>query len=155
MFIIALIGMICSTSFASTQMMEQKQKATTFVVEQNYFDVVSVQPIDLTSIQFEATITNSYQAKTELDVPKEVVDSLTKIVLEFERTGKVPECNECRATCHIVTRTIDDNCIIYHFRCESGNNYYAVYTLGQVHVSEMFGYSHGVTLLPPHYPCRD
>jgi hypothetical protein len=47
---------------ASTPLMEQKQKATTFVV-QNYQDVVTVQPIDLSSIQFEATITISYNAK--------------------------------------------------------------------------------------------
>lgn len=63
MFIFALFGMITATTLASTPMLEQKQEATTFVVEQNYFDVVSVQPIDLTSIQFEAVITNSYQAK--------------------------------------------------------------------------------------------
>jgi hypothetical protein len=47
---------------ASTPLVEQKQKATTFVVE-TYQDVVTVQPIDLSSIQFEATITISYKAK--------------------------------------------------------------------------------------------
>lgn len=63
MFIIALIGMISATTLASTPMLEQKQKETTFLVQQTYHDVVTVQPIDLSSIQFEATITNGYQAK--------------------------------------------------------------------------------------------
>ena len=62
MFLLVVIGMITLTSMASTPLMEQKQKATTFVV-QNYQDVVTVQPIDLSSIQFEATITISYNAK--------------------------------------------------------------------------------------------
>ena len=61
-FLLLLIGMISITSMASTPLMEQKQKATTFVV-QTYQDVVTVQPIDLSSFQYEATITISYNAK--------------------------------------------------------------------------------------------
>jgi hypothetical protein len=48
---------------ASTPLMEQKQKETTFLVQQTYQDVVTVQPIDLSSFQYEATITISYNAK--------------------------------------------------------------------------------------------
>lgn len=62
MFLLAVIGMITLTSMASTPLVEQKQKATTFVV-QTYQDVVTVQPIDLSSFQYEATITISYIAK--------------------------------------------------------------------------------------------
>lgn len=64
MFIFALIGMISATSLASTTMMEQKQKATTFQEPITLVDVVQVQAIDFSSFQYEATITPSYTAYT-------------------------------------------------------------------------------------------
>lgn len=169
LFLLA-IGMMACTVHATTSAPEQKQK-TTFSTEHcvqlnavnvDYPEVDVLTYVSAFYAPYFETETFNILAFTIDDVgwkfnevPKEVVEALTKIVLEYERTGQVPQCDNCRATCRITSRVTDGKCIVYRFECESGNSYWATYTNGQVHVTLAIVNENGNVYFPPGYPCMD